>query len=72
MPYYIYLIKPFTQLDKLAEFATYNDASAHAKALRAQETAVAPGKIKLMFADNERQAEDLLSQVRTPGPKGDD
>lgn len=72
MPYYIYLIKPFMQLEKLSEFAIYNDASAHAKALRVQQTADAPGKIKIMFADNELQAEDLLSQVRTPGPKGDD
>ncbi|MBK7548779.1 MAG: S24 family peptidase [Rhodoferax sp.] len=31
-----------------------------------------PGKIKVMFADNELQAEDLLCQVRVPGPKGDD
>ena len=72
MSYYIYLIKPFSQLDKLAEFATYNDASAHAKALRAQQSADTPGKIKIMFADNELQAEDLLCQVRTAPPKGDD
>lgn len=72
MPYYIYLIKPFMQLDKLAEFETFKDASAHARALRAQQSADAPGKIKIMFADNELQAEDLLCQVRTPGPKGDD
>lgn len=72
MPYYIYLIKPFTQLDKLAEFASYQEASAQAKALRATQTADAPGKIKVMFADNELQAEDLLCQVRTAPPKGDD
>ncbi|MDO9196518.1 hypothetical protein [Rhodoferax sp.] len=72
MPYYIYLIKPFTQLEKLSEFATFNEASAQAKALRAQQAAASPGKIKIMFADNELQAEDLLCQVRTPGPKGDD
>ena len=72
MPYYIYLIKHFTQLDKLAEFASYQEASAQAKALRATQTADAPGKIKVMFADNELQAEDLLCQVRTAPPKGDD
>lgn len=72
MPYYLYLIKPFTQLDKLAEFATYQEASAQAKALRASQTADAPGKIKVMFADNELQAEELLCEVRMPGPKGDD
>ncbi len=72
MPYYIYLIKPFTQLDKLAEFDAYKDAAAHARSLRSQQSADAPGKIKIMFADNELHAEDLLCQVRTPGPKGDD
>lgn len=72
MPYFIYLVKPFAQLEKLSEFETFNDASTHAKALRAKQTADSPGKIKIMFADNELQAEDLLCQVRTPGPKGDD
>lgn len=72
MPYYIYQVKPFAQLEKLSEFETFPDASAHAKGLRAQQAADAPGKIKVMFADNELQAEDLLCQVRTPGPKGDD
>ena len=72
MPYYIYLIKPFGQLDKLTEFETFKDASDHAKALRARQAADPPGKIKVMFADNELQAEDLLCQVRVPGPKGDD
>lgn len=72
MPYFIYRVKPFAQLEKLSEFETFNDASTHAKALRAKQTADASGKIKIMFADNEQQAEDLLCQVRTPGPKGDD
>ncbi len=72
MPYYIYLIKPFSQLDKLAEFASFNEASTQAKALRLEQSANATEKIKVIFAENELQAEDLLSQVRTPGPKGDD
>ena len=72
MPYYIYRIKPFSQLEKLAEFDSFNDASASAKALRAAQSAETPGKVKIMFADNELQAEDLLCQVRVAGPKGDD
>ena len=72
MPYFIYRIKPFAALEKLSEFETFLDASAHAKVLRAALTVDSPGKIKVMFADNERQAEDLLWQVRTPGPRGDD
>ena len=72
MPYYIYQVKPFAQLEKLSEFETFQDASTHAKALRAKQTADSTEKIKIMFADNELQAEELLCQVRTPGPKGDD
>lgn len=72
MPYYIYLIKPFAQLEKLSDFASFPQASLHAKGLRAEQTADSRGKIKIMFADNELQAEDLLCQARTPGPKGDD
>lgn len=72
MPYYIYRIRPFTQLDKLAEFDAFNDASTQAKALRAAQAAEVPDKIKVIFADSELQAEELLSQVRTPPPRGDD
>ena len=72
MPYYIYQIKPFSQLKKLAESASFNEASVQAKALRGQMPAGATEKIKVMFADSELQAQDLLLQVRTAGPKGDD
>lgn len=72
MPYYIYRVKPFTPLEKLFEFELFTEASAQAKALRSSQSAGAPGKIKLMFASNESQAQELLSQVRTAGPKGDD
>ena len=72
MPYYIYRVKPFAQLEKLAEFDAFNDASSQAKVLRATQPADAPGKVKIMFADNELQAEDLLCQVRVAAPRGDE
>jgi hypothetical protein len=72
MPYYIYRIKPFSQFEKLFEFEAFKAASAHAKEMRSAQDSDAQGTIKIMFADNESQAEDLLSQVRTPGPRGDD
>lgn len=72
MPYFVFNVKPFAQLDKLAEFGSFQEASSHAKALRAAPPAGAQGKIKVMFADNQEHAEDLLCQVRTPGPSGDD
>jgi len=72
MPYYIYRIKPFSQFEKVAEFGAFKEASAQAKVLRAAQPGDVTGRIKVMFADNELQAEDLMCQVRTSGPKGDD
>jgi hypothetical protein len=68
MPYYLYRLKPFHQLEKLAEFAAFKEASAAAK----QRRVTTPEPIKVIFADNELHAEDLLSQVREPGPSGDE
>ena len=72
MPYYIYRVKPFAQLDKLAEHSAFPAASNEAKTLRAALPAGSPDKIKVIFADNALQAEDLLCQVRDPAPKGDE
>jgi hypothetical protein len=72
LPYYIYRVLPFAQLEKLAEFDAFKAASAHAKALRAAVGDAPAGKVKVMFADNELQAEDLLCQIRAAGPSGDD
>lgn len=72
MPYYLYRIMPLGVLRKLEQFERYADASARAKALRAADAPGTPGRIKLMFAENELQAEDLLCQVREAGPSGDD
>ncbi len=72
MPYYIYSVNPGAQLKKLSEFAVFNDASAQAKTLRAQLPAKTLEKIKVMFAESEDQAIELMLQVREPGPKGDD
>ena len=72
MPYYIYRVKPFAQLEKLAEHGAFAQASAQAKSMRVAQQAGTPGKIKVIFADTELQAEDLLCQVRDPGPSGDE
>lgn len=74
MPYYVYRVLPFARLEKVTEFAAFKDASSHAKALRAAPGLPGDCKVKLIFADNELQAEDLLSQVREreEGVIGDD
>lgn len=71
MPYYLYEIveQPVRQLKKLADFPSFKEAGAEAKRLRAASSAT----VKVMFAENELQAEDLLSQVREAPPMiGDD
>lgn len=74
MPYYLYKLSgsPVRRLEKLEQHAAFRDASARAKALRAALTSVEAGSIKMILADNELHAEDLLSQQRAPQPNPDD
>ncbi len=73
MPYYLYEIieQPIRQLKKLAQYPSFKEAGAEAKRLRAESAE--PVTIKVMFAENELQAEDQLMQVREAPPLiGDD
>lgn len=72
MPYFVFDIRAFGQFEMVAEFAAFKDASAHAKALRAARRASPDTRIKVMFGATQQVAEDLLVQVREPGPTGDD
>ncbi len=72
MPYFVFNVRPFAQLEKLAEFGSFKEASTQAKVLRAAQGAGDQAKVKVMFADNQLQAEDLLLQIREAGPSGDD
>ena len=74
MPYYIYKMFsfPIRRLEKLEQHPAFRDASARAKALRATLSPGEAGSIKMILADNELEAEDLLSQQRAPQPNPDD
>lgn len=74
MPYYIYKVFhfPIRRLEKLEQHQAFRDASARAKALRAALTSAEDVSIKVILADNELHAEDLLSQQRSPQPNPDD
>ena len=71
MPYYVFAIKPFGQLDKLGEHEVFKAASAQAKALRAGQPPDAP-RIKVMFGETQLAAEDQLLQRRERLSTGDD
>ena len=72
MPYFVFSVRPFAQIEKLAEFDAFKPASLHAKSLRTTRPAAGDARIKVMFADNPTQAEDQLCQIRDPAPSGDD
>lgn len=72
MPYYIYQIKPFSQLDQLAEHPSFAAASQEAKTLRAALPSGSMDKVKVIFAENEGHAQYLLRQTREAGPTGED
>lgn len=74
MPYFVYKIRPpFKQLEKIDSLLTFKEASAFAKSVRTGLAADDKCTVKVVFADNELQAEDLLNQVREPEPMtGDD
>ena len=69
MPYYLFAVKGFGQLETLGEFDAFREASAQAKALRAAPDAPF---VKLMFGANREAAEDALLQLRERQPTGDD
>ena len=68
MPYFVYRVFAFRRLEKVDALPSFKEASARAKALRAAADLPADCAVKVVFAGNELEAEDLLSQVRAPKP----
>ena len=74
MPYYIYRIGPLNILAKQGMTESFKEAKAAANALRKDLDPNQGQTIRMIFADNELAAEDVLSQPREPevGLIGDD
>ena len=75
MPYFIYRIteQPVRLLKNLEQHETYREASARVKQLRAEQDAGSAAIIKMIHAETEFKAEDLLNEVRERPPElGDD
>ena len=70
MPYYVYRMWsfPIRRLEKVEEAPSYGAASTRAKALRTSPDLPEGCAVKVIFAANELEAEDLLSQVRARRP----
>ena len=74
IPYYICKVSSFLirRLEKLEQHTTFRDASVRAKVLRSELTFAEAGSIKVILADDELHAEDLLSRQRSPQPNPDE
>ncbi len=74
MPYYIYRIFAPRRLEKVTGKQSFGEASAEAKTLRASPDLPVGCTIRVVFAADETEAEQLLSQARAkaPGLDGDE
>jgi hypothetical protein len=75
MPYFIYRVTefPIRKLEKLEQYDVYREASARVKQMRAELTQGSQALLKVIHAESELHAEDLLNQLREPAPElGDD
>ena len=74
MPYFVYKIieTPIRRLEKLEQRDAFRAASDRAKQLRSELASDASCMIKVIFAENELHAEDLLNQIRAPAPNPQD
>ena len=75
MPYFIYSIteQPIRLLKKIEQHEKFREASARAKQLRAEESEGSVRLIKMIHAETELHAEDLLNEIREAAPLlGDD
>ena len=76
MPYFIYRIFafPVRRLEAAGRDESFCAASARTKSLRGSLDLPAGCTIRMVFANSELEAEDLLSQVReaAPGVVGDE
>jgi len=69
MPYYVYRITPgptalLKTLEKLDQYESFKEAKTHARTLRADMNSEDNVQIKVMFADNELEAEEKLMEKR--------
>lgn len=72
MPYFVYRISSERKLTLLNTFDKFTEAKELARSLRAQQVPGATEIIRMIFAENPKKAQLLLSDVRTAKTDGDD
>ena len=72
MPYFVYRISPQRFMKYLEQYDAYKEAREYARSLRAQQEASDPDTIKIVFAEQQVEAEALLKAKRERQPSEDD
>ena len=72
MPYFVYRISAERKLTLLNTFDKFIDAKDFARSLRAQQVPGANETIRMIFAENPKKAQLLLTDLRNPKTDGDD
>ena len=75
MQYFIYRItaRPIRNLEKLEQYEKYGAALARVRQLRAELPEGSTAIVRMIHAETELHAEDLLNQIREAAPElGDD
>jgi hypothetical protein len=72
MPYFLYRITPERKLNLIETFDKFQDAKAQARRLRAEQPAGNSDTIRMIFAENPKKAQLLLTDLRNPKTEGDD
>ena len=72
MPYFVYRISPERKPTLLETFARFKEAKDHARSLRAQQATDDRNTIRMIFAEDAKKAQLLLTDLRNPKTEGDD
>ncbi len=72
MPYFVYRISPDRKLTLLETFTKFKEAKDHARSLRAQQATDDRNTVRMIFAENQKKAQLLLTDARTAKVDGDD
>jgi len=64
MPYYVYKLFPNRAIEYINDFESYKEARSLARDTRAATTVQGNYKVKVMFAENSREAESLILTPR--------
>lgn len=72
MPYYVYRVSPQRFIKYLEHYDVYKEARNYARDLRAQQGVNDLDTIKIIFAEEQAEAEALLKAKREHQPSEDD